>query len=259
MEKILFMFVALSILFGCNKDDNQESDKQRGQSSSTAIQESSGNTCNGNWSPPKTGNYMDSYIIPTKFELGYEDTIFGYDWAVAIDPTFTIFYCNGEIYSYDTEKNDKAGFAKYNEYASYYGDTSYTWYHNTSVIENGSAIPINSITIVANKDFDEVHPAGTSLNDLFSVKYYAFHSFIKNNFKNIYAGKDESVDYYPMDSVMLVSDFKEVSLFNNQAKFYLIKRPAKGKYTFTFTLNFGEDPLTGEKVDVPPASIEVEF
>ena len=66
-------------------------------------------------------------------------------------------------------------------------------------------------------------------------------------------------DYSQKDSLVSATEFKGVSLLNYGTEFLLTKRPAKGKYTFTFTLNFGEDPLTGEKVEVPPASIEVEF
>ena len=127
-----------------------------------------------------------------------------------------------------------------------------------SVIEEGCLAPLESITIVANKDFDDNHPAGTLLNDLFELQFYAFHSFIKDGYKNVFE-KNENLASNPIDSVVIVSDFKCVSLLQKQAVFNLIKRPAKGKYTFTFTLNFGEDPLTGEKVEVPPASIEVEF
>ena len=64
---------------------------------------------------------------------------------------------------------------------------------------------------------------------------------------------------YSLDSISELSTFKGTYLFSERAKLIFKEEPAPGKYTFTITLDFGEDPLTGKKVTVPPASIEIEF
>ncbi len=250
MKKFFLILWVICLAWGCNKENAND-----GYGSSNGDNDS--NSSNGAWITQKTGNYMDAFFRPKKFELRLVDSIYDVQLTKA---EFHVFYDLEDEYNYSqsTSIQDKAHLAKYNEYAKYYGDTTYTWFHTMSVIEEGCLAPLESITIVANKDFDDNHPAGTLLNDLFELQFYAFHSFIKDGYKNVFE-KNENLASNPIDSVVIVSDFKCVSLLQKQAVFNLIKRPAKGKYTFTFTLNFGEDPLTGEKVEVPPASIEVEF
>ena len=273
MKKLLFMLLAFCVLCGCSKDsDNNDEDNIQDtsvnqdafSSQDTSISQDKPNSnvdgtkqqsddYVGVWFTKKTGNYMDIFLNPEMFELYFREIG---------TPAIIIQLCShtegqngGAWYAYDSD--DDATVAKYNECARYFGDTSYTWYHDMSPFQRASLKPLNSISIVADKDIDEDHPAGTSLNDLFTVKYRAFHSFIKNEYENEI---DENHKDDPMDSVVVVSDFKGASLFQDGAEFVLTKQPSeKGAYVFTFTLDFGADPLTGEKVEVPSASIEVEF
>lgn len=270
MKRILFMLVAICIIVsGCDKNSDdiiKDSNPSEPNTSSVVDTPSSPTpattteSVTGDWYTIKTGNYMDFFMKPSGLSLSYQDSTSGYDWTMAITPTFTLtFDCNGrtDMYGYNPSVEDQKHLDKYNEYAKYFGDTSYSWYHDM-YFDRAITAQLYSIDIVADKDFDKEHPAGTSLNNLFTLKYNAYHSYIKGNYKNVHAKEGERSDV-PMDSVSVVTDFKGSSLFQSGAKLLLSKRPAKGKYTFTFTLNFGEDPLTGEKVEVPPASIEVEF
>ena len=47
---------------------------------------------------------------------------------------------------------------------------------------------ITPIIIIADCDFDKEHPAGTSLNDIFTLKYLALYSFIKDGYKTLKEG-----------------------------------------------------------------------
>ena len=118
-------------------------------------------------------------------------------------------------------------------------------------------MPLKSISIVADKDIDEAHPAGTLLNDLFDIRYPRYNSFIKNGYEpNDY----DNVRDYSLDSISPLSGFKGEFLFPEKAKFYLTdKTTTKGKYTFTVTFSFDKDPVSGESLELAPASIEIEF
>ena len=118
-------------------------------------------------------------------------------------------------------------------------------------------MPLKSISIVADKDFDEAHPAGALLNDLFDIRYPRYNSFIKNGYEpNDY----DNVRDYSLDSISHLSDFKGEILFPERAKFYLKNHPSdKGKYTFTVTFTFDKDPVSGASLELAPANIEIEF
>ena len=237
MKALLFLFIALSVVCGCNKTNSETGDEQPGV-----------------WLTTFTGNYMDGFIKPTGLKMTYKKTN---------DDNGAILFVldhDGFVCTYLASEGE-AGYAKYNEYAKYYGDTTYTGRHDMSEQEIVCAAPLKSINVVADRDFDESHPAGASLNDIFTFKYLAYYSFVKNGYKN--GGGDVPAEY-PTDSVAVLSKFKGASLFSDISDYlsplFFNKLPAApGKYTFTVTLAFGEDPLTGEKVTVPPASIEIEF
>lgn len=234
MKALLILFIALSVVSSCNKADSETDDEQPGV-----------------WLTSFTGNYMDGFIKPTGLKMNYKKTKDD-NGAILFELDHDGFAC-----TYQTPEGETDN-AKYNEYAKYYGDTTYTGRHNMSEREIVCTAPLKSINVVADRDFDESHPAGTSLNDIFTFKYLAYYSFVKNGYKN--GGGDVPAEY-PTDSVAVLSKFKGASLFSDYlSPLFLNKLPdAPGKYTFTVTLAFGEDPLTGEKVTVPPASIEIEF
>ncbi|MBR4327495.1 MAG: hypothetical protein IKP73_18440 [Bacteroidales bacterium] len=262
MKHFLFMLLALGVLCGCSKDNDNNGEDNNGEDSNDVE------TRPPMGDPPytfATGNYMDMFFRPTAFEVGCIDSLWqGYERVAATNPQFHINFSEmDEVYWYNPDHSlqDDAHLAKYNDYAKYFGDTAYDKPHYyMSAIEQGCLAPLNSINIVADKDFDEEHPAGTSLNDLFTLWYRAFHSFIKNGHQDIYA-EEEYSRYCAKDSTLALSDFKGASLFQrNGHDLILTKRPSeKGAYVFTFTLDFGADPLTGEKVEVPSASVTVLF
>ncbi len=247
MKRFLFILVAFCILCGCNKDDDKGiANVPNSQTDKPDTPENVPESPNGDWSTEKTGNFIDAFIgTGMTFGLAY------HDWSTA---TFTISFGSDDA-RYHYLDQDETESTKYKAYAKYYGDTSYIWYHDLAPFESVCLMPLDSISITADRAFDNEHPKGSILNDLFTVKYGAFHSYIKSNYNDMVT----TGDYSQKDSLVSATEFKGVSLLNYGTEFLLTKRPAKGKYTFTFTLNFGEDPLTGEKVEVPPASIEVEF
>ena len=101
-----------------------------------------------------------------------------------------------------------------------------------------------SIDIASNADFDETHPAGTSLNDITLFTTFSPYPFIKNG----YTGKEfvknkKTLDKYTQDDFKLVFCLDDVSTFSedldrdNYGALTFAKEPTKSKeHTFTVTI-----------------------
>ncbi|MBP5683236.1 MAG: hypothetical protein J6X05_08350 [Bacteroidales bacterium] len=234
MKRLLFILLAGLLMWSCNKGDN----------------ESSSDNVSNHFISSATGSYMETIFTPKSLELmipdlEISDATFIADISRGVKRAAYLNYswCHDSIRS------------KFHEYAVFYGDTAYLENHSQLHNGNGCMMPLKSISIVADKDFDEAHPAGTLLNDLFDIRYPRYNSFIKSG----YIPKGRVIDY-DLDSISPLSDFKGEFLFPEEAKFYLKNYPSiKGKYTFTVTLTFDKDPVSGESLELAPASIEIEF
>ena len=236
-----FLLVLLCVVSGCsNNEDNTDSDDGRGGK--------------GEWLDETTGNYMDVFIQPDSLGLTFKKGDRCYPSMILTDFSDVVTRgCNGKAYYYNAD-TIYMRYAKYKEYAKYYNDTTYYHAHTMECSARGCLMPLNGIIITADRDMDEHHPAGATLNDLFKLSYSRFYQYIQSGYK-----PEIWMNAYSLDSVSELSTFKGAYLFSEKAKLIFKKEPSPGKYTFTVAFNFGEDPLTGEKVTVPPASIEIEF
>ena len=242
MKKILFTLLAGLLMWSCSKEDNE--------SSSDNVANSAG--------VYKTGSYMESFFTPHCLALIIPVYLDDQDATFIAD--ISVFNVSGvkstTYYPNYTWCHDSI-LSKFHEYAVFYGDTSFWGRHFQKRNGNGCMMPLKSISIVADKDFDEAHPAGALLNDLFDIRYPRYNSFIKNGYEpNDY----DNVRDYSLDSISHLSDFKGEILFPERAKFYLKNHPSdKGKYTFTVTFTFDKDPVSGASLELAPANIEIEF
>ena len=240
MKKILFILLAGLLMWSCSKEDNE--------SSSDNVANSAG--------VYKTGSYMESFFTPhclaliIPVYLDDQDATFIADISV-----FNVSGVKSTSYYPNYSWCHDSILSKFHEYVVFYGDTSYCGMHSQARNGNGCMMPLKSISIVADKELDEAHPAGTLLNDLFDIRYPRYNSYIKSG----YIPK-LNVNDYVLDSISPLSDFKGEILFPERAKFYLKKHPSnKGKYTFTVTLTFDKDPVSGASLELAPANIEIEF
>ncbi|MBO4772178.1 MAG: hypothetical protein J5595_06540 [Bacteroidales bacterium] len=239
MKKILFILLAGLLIWSCSKSDDSESSLDN-------VTNSAGTYI--------TSSYMETFFTPKSLELiiprleesnaTFIADISGFRGNGATCTEYPNYsWCHDSILS------------KFHEYVVFYGDTSYCGMHSQARNGNGCMMPLKSISIVADKDLDEAHPAGTLLNDLFDIRYPRYNSYIKSGYL-----PRLNVNDYVLDSISPLSDFKGEILFPEDAKFYLKKHPSnKGKYTFTVTLTFDKDPVSGESLELAPASIEIEF
>ncbi|MBP5683234.1 MAG: hypothetical protein J6X05_08340 [Bacteroidales bacterium] len=237
MKKILFILLAGLLFYSCSKED-----------SGTEVDRTEHFVCES------TANYMDMYYIPCNLELEYSIVSPGKDAILADMSVWRVDNENIKYYCCFASCPDSIRLPYYN-YANYYGDTTYWGQHTMVAKGHGSIMPLKTISVVADRNYDENHPAGTLLNDLLSISYPHNYSYISNKYAPSRLGSD-----YMLDSISPLSSFKGDFLFPDRFKLIFQNHPSvHGKYTFTVTLTFDKDPVSGESLELAPASIEIEF
>ena len=150
----------------------------------------------------------------------------------------------------------------FKEYAEYYADTTHLTEHmieeNDASGFDGCVLPLIAIDVVCNKDFDQDHPAGSKLNDILlynqRLESYLFLQDKSNNGKPI----SSIADFKPRK----LSELPENPVYLMESNFEIIfdhSPSSPGTYEFTVKFTFGEDPLTGETVDIAPAKVSIDF
>ena len=194
---------------------------------------------------PPTGTvqspyYVQVYIIPDNFSL-YEDKFHS---NCVLDITFT-----GEElwHAYDLTSDE------FYEIAHSFGDGSYTGYilpgSNQAITE-----AIASIDVVCDKDFNEQHPAGSSLGDIIMFCATSPYEFIQGGYKDEDMVKNS--DYPDYWKYMLMNQgigYKPIELLVNSVNeensimlypycyLYFEEEPAQsGEYIFTVTIRTSE-------------------
>ncbi|MCQ2973317.1 MAG: hypothetical protein MJ211_00745 [Bacteroidales bacterium] len=169
------------------------------------------------------------------------------------------------------DKNDII--SPFKEYSIYFGDTLCKTDHTSGYYGFGDnpacVLPLIGVDVICDKDFDEKHPAGTLLNDIIkygwtSNIYNCLHEVDENNNLRFYGKRD--LELYSYDKFSL-EPFSITSLPTNPllmmgSKFYLKfdhEPTNSGTYQFTVKFIFGPDPITGETVDIAPATVSIDF
>ncbi|WP_373811542.1 DUF5034 domain-containing protein [Porphyromonas loveana] len=111
-----------------------------------------------------------------------------------------------------------------------YGDTNFNGFAH--IFEAALAQPLASVDVVAIDDYDEEHPAGSSLNDITIFTYYTYQPFISGGYHG-----DESITKVELH----LSDMptEPLILLKENFQFYLEQAPStsgehKVQVTFTF-------------------------
>lgn len=202
------------------------------------------------------GDYIDGSIIDKFYE---PDTLQVSFWSPSQGCDATEFYLylaridsNGKFKgNYWTSISEKG-----KNYVEYYGDTTFSgWINFSAERYYVSAMPLNSISVTADKDFDVEHPAGSSLNDVFTLEYASAYNLIQSNYNpdlNIFQWGDYQRTPLAEFKPLLLPCFRMYLIFN--------KLPEKlGAYQFTITYEYGKDPVSGKEVKVAPAVVTAEF
>jgi hypothetical protein len=100
--------------------------------------------------------------------------------------------CRYDSYHLSSSYTDEAGRAyeienkrKYDYYTALIGDTSYNVRSREIPPERAIITPLDSITIVTDKDFSSDYPTGSNLSPLFTVYFNDPYSTVKNGYKSV--------------------------------------------------------------------------
>ena len=86
---------------------------------------------------------------------------------------------NSQYYDIIIDRQTDA--TKFKELAQKFNDTEYNMIHDV-VPPPVMYVQSASLNIVSDQDYDATHPAGSSLNDLFLVKYTSVDHILQNNY-----------------------------------------------------------------------------
>lgn len=117
----------------------------------------------------RSPNYVDLYVVVDDFDITQRDK-----------NTLSISFTGKEIRS---RSDDFEALAKS------FNDVSYPYYilpGNSSSISE----PLSQVNIVSNKDFDENHKAGQSLNDIVLLRSSSPYDYIKSGYKDVVDQRD---------------------------------------------------------------------
>lgn len=185
-----------------------------------------------------------SVIIPTEIHAHYVFDGFSERWKQD-NPDWELWH---ERHRELSRKNGDVGFDREVDVTNYV--------HNPKVWNTDNLI--STMYVVSNADYDDVHLAGVSMNDIVEITYSTHKPFIENGYKHTDANR--SVNDYSGDWVTKrLSELQpEDSIFMEAGYFSLrfVEQPtAAQSHTFTVTIEFehGEPYSFSFDMDFPSA------
>lgn len=113
---------------------------------------------------------------------------------------------------------------------------------------------IKSIHIVTDDDFDTEHPAGANADDLFTISLESAYPYIKSDYKGYYSHYDNEFQLNNIDPDYLRLNGMWFGFLR------LKKKPAnEGLYSFTISIEMGDDPISGNNPNLEPQSFKLKF
>ena len=126
---------------------------------------------------------------------------------------------------------------KFKELAQKFNDTEYNKINYMSPPPM-MYVQSESLNIVSDQDYDATHPAGSSLNDLFLVKYACVDHILQNNYDMTRTDQQVALGLYVWQFMESVDEFnqKRPVLVGFDFWFYPTERPTGNKqHRFTIT------------------------
>ncbi len=201
-NSFIVIIVAMSMIFGsCNKEGRDEP----------------------SW---ESNHFMQRYILP--------DSITQLTWEFSGEDTILVGFClDGEnVLSGEAPNDAENKHPMYDYFVKKYHDT--TWWGKTYYLGYAIAYPIENISIIADKDYDEAHHAGDDLSDVLFVGIQSWGEFVLNDYpKNM-----EHCQYVEKP----FKDFSknEKSLWYGGIGFRLPKPTLSKDFNLTITITFEE-------------------
>ena len=129
------------------------------------------------WIPIRSYHFIDCYEEWSSFDLRYNN----------LDDIFSIrFKTERKYYSAEFQElfnptQTIEDLNKFNELAAKNKDVGYNWedmYMYHSDVRTAIYPKVTDILVTSDRDYDESHPAGTPLNDIFMAYYHSFAQFL---------------------------------------------------------------------------------
>lgn len=186
-------------------------------------------------------SYVGYYYVPEFLKVDVAGKSPNFKISILFDS-----YTDYSVMSVGEEKET------YNKYAEYYGDTNFMRDDDDHGGPYVSCNPLALITVTCNQDWDANHPAGTPLDDLIAASVQSVKKQIESNYK-----ETNNFFYY---SKLTDIDYIELRPFSHIIYLYMPSSVDKhGKYEFTITVGFDQDPITSKNVSVEPVTVEIEY
>lgn len=197
-------------------------------------------------------SFMDYYYIPSAPKVTIKDNCKAYLMPYTIGKTdsYLIINCidSARIYEcYEDTPTDKRIFATY---AKTFGDTLASEEHKIDNQYYASVMPLTAIDVITEQKYDTQHPAKSNINDIVYI-----HTD-RDNEKLLTEQWLQSLDRR-IDSI---SAIRPINMLNDVFYLHFIKQPDNpGTYTFTISMDFGADPVTGDTIEFAPLVVDFEF
>lgn len=142
---------------------------------------------------------------------------------------------NSQYYDIIIDRQTDA--TKFKELAQKFNDTEYNMIHDV-VPPPVMYVQSTSLNIVSDQDYDATHPAGSSLNDLFLVKYTCVDHILQNNYDMTPTEQQMELGLAPWELMESVDEFnqRQPTLVWFYFWFYPTEHPTGNKqHRFTIT------------------------
>lgn len=113
---------------------------------------------------------------------------------------------NSQYYDIIIDRQTDA--TKFKELAQKFNDTEYNMIHDV-VPPPVMYVQSASLNIVSDQDYDATHPAGSSLNDLFLVKYTCVDHILQNNYDMTPTEQQMELGLAPWELMESVDEFNQ--------------------------------------------------
>lgn len=232
MKKLLLYLTLVVVtisLFACKEDDNTSAD-----------------------APHEYGfpSFIDYFYTPTAVNVRLAKLDKNYDAY-----PYIVMDCGYKEKTFAFNAKDETAKDMFVKYAKAYGDTVFSvGLHRYEFY--ASVMPLVSIDIITDKQFDEQHPAGSNVNDLVRFYMHWDHKRLIDNYAS--TQKFDQHEHYELDLDQVPQN--PINMLNDWFRLHFTKNPdVLGKYNFTISIKFGADPVTDETVVFEPATVELEF
>ena len=204
--------------------------------------------------PSETGfpSLIEYYYIPSSPIIKHKTNgkVYNLPYIIGDVDSYLIISCIDSARIYNFNEDDPSAMRRFENYAKYFSDTIFSTEHEIDVRDYASVMPLIAINVVTEKKYDAQHPAGSNINDI-------LYLHTSRNYEKLIAQQYEQGIDRRIDSVSVI---RPINMLNEVFYLHFSKQPeCPGSYTFSITMTFGADPITGDTIELAPVVFDFEF